>query len=75
MNNVPGAQYVVVALGLVGDLNGDGVVAGADLGLLLSNWGPVTADPVSRASDLNRDSTVDGADLGTMLSAWGQTAG
>ena len=45
------------------------------LGLLLSNWGPVTADPASRASDLNRDGTVDGADLGTMLSKWGQTAG
>jgi hypothetical protein len=75
MNSVPGVQFVTVALGLAGDLNGDGIVAGADLGLLLSNWGPVTADPASRAADLNRDGTVDGADLGTMLSTWGQTAG
>jgi glycosidase len=75
MNSVPGTQFVTVALGLAGDLNGDGIVAGADLGLLLSNWGPVTADPASRAADLNRDGTVDGADLGTMLSKWGQTAG
>jgi hypothetical protein len=75
MNSVPGVQFVTVALGLAGDLNGDGIVAGADLGLLLSNWGPVTADPASRAADLNRNGTVDGADLGTMLSKWGQTAG
>ncbi|MBL9140359.1 MAG: VCBS repeat-containing protein [Phycisphaerae bacterium] len=47
-----------------GDLNGDGVVSGADLGLLLGNWGnPGTGD-------LNGDGTVDGADLGGLLSAW-----
>jgi hypothetical protein len=50
---------------LFGDLNGDGVVDGADLGLLLSEWG--TSGP---AGDLNNDFTVDGADLGLLLSAW-----
>ncbi|NBQ13474.1 MAG: DUF3459 domain-containing protein, partial [Proteobacteria bacterium] len=75
MNSVPGEQYATVTLGLAGDLNGDGIVAGADLGLLLANWGPVTAEPASRAADLNRDGTIDGADLGTLLSAWGQTTG
>ncbi|MCP4068863.1 MAG: hypothetical protein GY741_11350 [Phycisphaeraceae bacterium] len=48
------------------DLNGDGTVGGADLGLLLAAWG--TADP---AADLNGDGNVDGGDLGLLLSAWG----
>lgn len=46
------------------DLNGDGDVNGADLGLLLSSWG-------TPAADLNGDGTTDGADLGVLLSAWG----
>lgn len=47
------------------DLNGDGRVTGADLGLLLANFnapGPV--------GDLNRDGIVNGADLGLLLAAW-----
>ncbi len=48
------------------DLNGDGVVDGGDLGVLLSLWG--TADPTA---DLSGDGVVDGADLGILLSAWG----
>ena len=48
------------------DLNGDGIVGGADLGLLLAAWG--TADP---AADLNGSGNVDGGDLGLLLSAWG----
>ena len=47
------------------DINGDGAVNGADLGLLLSNWGG------AGAGDFNNDGTVDGADLGALLSAWG----
>jgi hypothetical protein len=47
------------------DLNSDSVVDGADLGLLLGNWGnPGTGD-------LNSDGTVNGADLGLLLGAWG----
>ena len=49
------------------DLNGDGVVDGADLGELLGAWGPCNAC----AADLNGDGVVDGADLGQMLAAWG----
>ncbi|MFG0256852.1 MAG: hypothetical protein ACF8GE_03015 [Phycisphaerales bacterium JB043] len=52
--------------GCPGDLNLDGFVDGADLGLLLGAWG--TGEP---ASDLNSDGTVDGADLGLLLGAWG----
>ncbi len=50
----------------VADLNGDGVVDGADLGILLGAWG--TSDA---GADLNHDGTVDGADLGVLLGAWG----
>ncbi len=47
------------------DLNADGAVDGADLGLLLSAWGEGDS-----SADLNGDTTVDGADLGLLLSAW-----
>lgn len=47
-----------------GDLNCDGVVDGADLGLLLGAWG--SPGP----GDLNEDGIVDGADLGLLLGAW-----
>jgi len=43
----------------------DGVVDGADLGLLLGQWG------ANGTGDLNGDGVVDGADLGLLLSAWG----
>lgn len=46
------------------DLNGDGFVDGADLGLLLAAWG--TPGP----GDLDGSGTVDGADLGGILAAW-----
>lgn len=49
------------------DLNGDGVVDGADLGILLGSWGPC---PGCEA-DLNGDGVVDGADLGMLLGNWG----
>ncbi|MFO0873876.1 MAG: DUF642 domain-containing protein [Phycisphaerales bacterium] len=49
----------------VGDLNADGAVDGADLGILLAAWG--SFDPIA---DLNHDGVVDGADLGLLLSAW-----
>jgi len=50
-----------------GDLDGDGVVGGADLGLLLNAWG----DCIDCGADLNGDGVVDGADLGLLLNAWG----
>jgi hypothetical protein len=50
------------------DLFIDHQVNGGDLGALLSQWGPATANT---ASDLNRDGNVNGADLGYLLNAWG----
>jgi hypothetical protein len=50
------------------DIYRDFNVNGADLGILLSQWGPNT--PLTE-SDLNRDGVVNGADLGLLLSFWG----
>lgn len=47
------------------DLTCDGVVDGADLGLLLGHW-----DTASCTADLNKDGVVDGADLGLLLASW-----
>jgi hypothetical protein len=48
------------------DINDDGVVDGADLGLLLGAWGTGGSD-----ADVNEDGNVNGADLGLLLGAWG----
>lgn len=46
------------------DLDGDGDVGAADLGILLSGWG-------TPAGDIDGDGLADSADLGELLSAWG----
>ncbi|MCB9838155.1 MAG: agmatine deiminase family protein [Phycisphaeraceae bacterium] len=51
-----------------GDLNGDGVVDTADLGILLSAFG---AHGVGDPADLNNDMSVDTADLGILLGVFG----
>ena len=51
---------------LVGDLDGDGAVNGADITQLLIAWG--ADNPGSR--DLNADGRVDGIDLGLLLDHW-----
>jgi hypothetical protein len=50
------------------DLFRDFNVNGADLGILLSQWGPNSPLTVS---DINSDGVVNGADLGVLLSFWG----
>lgn len=50
---------------LAGDITGDGLVNGADLGILLGDW-----ERTNSAADLNADGIVDGADLGILLGAW-----
>ncbi len=46
------------------DLNGDGHVDGADLAVLLGNWG------TAGAGDIDGDGVVSGADLAILLGAW-----
>jgi hypothetical protein len=50
----------------IADLDRDGVVAGADLAILLSAW--MTPSPIA---DLDNDGTVDAQDLAILLSNWG----
>jgi formylglycine-generating enzyme required for sulfatase activity len=54
-----------------GDIFANGVVNGADLGAMLSYWGPRTRDPFSVASDINGDGIINGGDLGALLANWG----
>jgi formylglycine-generating enzyme required for sulfatase activity len=59
------------AQGCTGDIVANGIVNGADLGTLLSYWGPRTSDPFSIACDLDGNGVINGADLGLLLSNWG----
>ena len=52
------------------DLNCDGVVNGADLGILLGDWGQEGVP-----GDITGDGPVNGADLGILLGAWGPCTG
>ena len=49
------------------DVNGDGLVNGADITLVLGAW---NAPCLGCASDINDDGTVDGIDLALVLGAW-----
>ena len=49
------------------DIYPDGQVNGADLGILLSQWGAIG----SASADINHDGIVNGADIGLMLGGWG----
>lgn len=51
---------------VVGDVNADGLVDGADLAVLLGSWGRCAECP----ADLDGSGAVDGADLALMLGNW-----
>lgn len=51
-----------------GDLDGDGVVGGGDLAVLLAGWG-------GPSPDLDDDGVVGGSDLAVLLSSWGGACG
>jgi hypothetical protein len=55
----------------IGDLNGDCVIDGNDLAVLLGSWGTCPAGEACRA-DLDGNGVVDGGDLAQMLGSWGQ---
>jgi formylglycine-generating enzyme required for sulfatase activity len=67
--NADGIPDVCQAPCVSADLNNDRSVDGADLGVLLSAWGP--AGPESARADINGNGIVDGADLGVLLANWG----
>ena len=52
-----------VVIAIQGDLNGDGIVDGADLTLCLGCWGKPCAD-------VNGDLLTDGSDLSIILGNW-----
>ncbi len=54
--------------GCPADLNGDGFVDGADLGILLGEWGTLGGYDIA---DFDSNGIVDGADLGFLLGEWG----
>ena len=47
------------------DLDGNGIVGGSDIGLLLVDWGQ------SGPADLDGNGIVGGSDIGLLLAAWG----
>ncbi|MAH65876.1 MAG: hypothetical protein CMJ27_05745 [Phycisphaerae bacterium] len=61
------ADPCVASIPCPADLNRDGVVGGADLVMLLGDWGACVDCP----SDLNGDGVANGADLTIMFGAWG----
>jgi len=81
------ARFVIVSTGLLlvssalagtpicqctGDVDGDGLVDSADLGLLLSQWGECALPCLPLcASDFTGDCVVDAQDRGMLLSNWG----
>jgi formylglycine-generating enzyme required for sulfatase activity len=61
-----------IALGQEGcaaDADGDGVVNGNDLAIVLGSWGPCVGCP----GDLNANGQVNGEDLAVALTRWGST--
>lgn len=59
--------FINQAANPTGDIDQDGDVDGADLGLLLTAWGSLNLP----LADLDGDGTIDGVDLGMLLSNWG----
>jgi len=66
---VDDVQFAVASPTCAADLNGDGQVNGADLGLLLANWNG------TGTGDMDGSGAVTGADLGELLAAWGTCGG
>jgi hypothetical protein len=60
--------FIADAIACPADINSDGVIDTADLGILINAFG--SNDP---AADLNNDTIVDTADLGILIAAFGTT--
>jgi len=64
-------DFVTVAVAVapaLADLDGNGVIDGADLAILLGGWGACQKVPC--VGDLNGDGAIDGADLAVLLAQW-----
>ncbi|MBX3356259.1 MAG: lamin tail domain-containing protein [Phycisphaeraceae bacterium] len=66
----PGFYPRVTQPSTPGDANGDGVVNGADIAIVLGNWGSCPGGAPGCAGDLNGDGVVDGADIAFVLGNW-----
>ena len=58
------SEWPIVVVDCFSDLNGDGMIDGGDIGLLVAAWNTDT-------HDLNGDGVTNGADLGLLLNDWG----
>jgi uncharacterized protein (DUF2141 family) len=70
-NGAVGLSIVELAPPCPADLNGDGAVDLADLGILLADFGCAAPGPC--AGDIDGDGDTDLADLGILLSNFGQS--
>ncbi len=70
-NSIASGEFTLCAgpIPCLGDLNNDGLINSADLGLFLSEFGCTN----NCANDLNGDSVVNASDLAILLSTFGQT--
>jgi len=67
--NLPGDEVETlgeVSDDCIGDLNGDGVINGAEISIVLGAWSTGNS-----YADINGDGVVDGADLAMILGSWG----
>jgi len=63
------AGAAVAGVPAPGDLDGNGIVDGADLSILLGSWG-ICPPQETCPADIDRDGVVDGADLSILLGDW-----
>jgi len=63
-----GCVVTVACSDVFADLDCDGAVDGADMGLLLGTWD--TAGELAPSPDLDGSGLVDGGDLGLLIAAW-----
>lgn len=64
-----GGEGRIVRRDFAADVNGDGVVNGADLSIVIAEWGMCAAEGNCLA-DTNDDGMIDGADLGRIIGFW-----
>ena len=63
---IDNADDIIVIADCTGDLNADGIVNAADLGIVIGTWGTPGGQ-----GDVNGDGIVNAADLGIVIGVWG----